>query len=180
MDPEIQAMSDCYLALQNLDNDSRGRVIGWLASKFNINQTLGNLSVKGAQKDEGLPFHDQGQDRTTPPGSTSETNITDFENVADIFAKANPKTDADKVLVVATFLQLKNSLQDFASFDVQKELKHLGHGVTNITTSMGILEGKKPKLIIQTRKEGKSRQAKKKYKVTQEGIKTVKEFLNNQ
>jgi len=177
MEPEIQAMSECYQALQNLDNEARNRVLNWLAGKYNLSSPTNAPVIKGSENFDASPFSTTNSDKSTSGSGPIEVSIKEYESVGDIFAKANPKTDAEKVLVVATFLQLKNELQDFVSYDVQKELKHLGHGVTNITSYLGSLESRKPKLIIQTRKEGKSRQAKKKYKVTLEGINVVKELL---
>jgi DNA-binding PadR family transcriptional regulator len=61
---------------------------------------------------------------------------------------------------------------------VNTELKQLGHGVSNITRAFDALKSQKPALIMQTRKEGTSKQARKKYKVTTEGKKAVERMLS--
>jgi len=47
-------------------------------------------------------------------------------------------------------------------------LKHLGHGFGNITRAFENLKAMKPALIVQTRRDGSSPQARKKFKVTSE------------
>ena len=46
------------------------------------------------------------------------------------------------------------------------------------TDAINQLIKRKPQLRIQTKKEGKTKQARKKYKVTAEGIKAVQKLLN--
>lgn len=175
MDLEIKAMSDCYESLSGLDDASKTRVIQWLISKYDL-AAIAKPIAKSVQE-ETIHILPEPTDEGGTTTHRQSVAIADFAEVADIFTKAQPKTDADKVLVVAAFLQIKGGLTDFVSFDVQKELKHLGHGVSNITSSIGQLESKKPKLVVQTRKDGKSKQAKKRYKVTHEGLNAVKEMI---
>ncbi len=106
-------------------------------------------------------------------------DIMSFESVADIFGKANPESDADKVLIVGAYLQGKNPTGELTGRQINKELKNLGHGVGNITNAITSLMERKPKLMIQTRKEGKSRQAQKKYRVTTEGLTAAKKLITS-
>ena len=52
-------------------------------------------------------------------------------------------------------------------------LKNLGHGVGNITRAFDTLRASKPALTVQTRKEGSSKQARKKFRVTTEGHRRI-------
>ncbi|MEO7047554.1 MAG: hypothetical protein ABI091_19805 [Ferruginibacter sp.] len=97
--------------------------------------------------------------------------INSYETIANCFSDANPNNDWEKALFVATYLQLKNSLSDFTSFDINKELKNLGHPSGNITNAFSASIEKRPQLILQLRKDGSPKQAQKKYKVSAEGIK---------
>ena len=54
----------------------------------------------------------------------------------------------------------------------------MGHRVTNITVAINSLMNRKPQLMIQTRKEGTSQQAHKKYKVSAEGLNAVKKMIS--
>lgn len=163
-DPEIKVMNDAYQALNSLDDDeARLRVIQWIIRRFSLSNVMG--SILG---------HELGGEGETPP---DDFEITSFDTVADIFARANPTKDKDKALIVAAFLQEKYEKEDLTGSEINKELKHLGHGLKNVTDAINQLIAKKPKLMIQTRKEGSTQQARKKYKVTMEGIKEAKALL---
>jgi hypothetical protein len=61
---------------------------------------------------------------------------------------------------------------------VNKELKLLGEGVPNITMAVDALRSQKPALAVQLQKSGKTRQARKTYKLTVAGIKEVERMIN--
>ena len=164
MEPELRAMITVYEALQGLDNDAKVRVIGWVLSKFQLKTSEGFLPVDG-------------QDSGGPPGAQKK-GLVDFGSVADIFAVANPKNTADKAIVVAAYLQISKGGADISGREINKELTQMGHGVQNITRAVEPLIRKKPQLLIQTRKEGKTKQAQKKYRVTNEGFAFVKSLVN--
>lgn len=157
-DPELKAMSDAYLALKNLDDNAKARIIVWLQKKFNLK----NESVSNPKKNitDG-PFE-----------------LESFESIADLFAKASPQTNPEKILVVATYRQVVEGKKELTSRMINDELKHLGHGNPWITGTIDVLIKKKPALMIQIRKSGKTQQAQKKFRVTNEGIKAVQEMLS--
>ncbi len=161
LDPEVKAMGEVFDTLKELDDEAKSRVIEWTVNKFSL-EGHKSLSQKDSERENG-----------------NDSDLLSYETVSDVFAKAITKTQQDKVLLAAAFLQVKNGLSELTGAEINKELRHLGHGVTNITDVTSQLSTKKPQLIIQTRKEGKSRQAKKKYKVTGEGLKAAKALLNS-
>ena len=67
---------------------------------------------------------------------------------------------------------------DFDSFRLNKELQHLGHQLPNVTYALTELGKRKPALAMQVRKSGKSAQARKRYRLTDAGIKSVEEMMN--
>lgn len=162
-DPELKAMNSVYGALKNLDEGARMRVVNWLISKLSINRP--KVATAGATT----------QIRTE---DNSISGITAFASIADLFGKAGFKTESDKVLLVAAYLQSKENKEELTSREINKELNHLGHGVSNITAAINILINRKPSLMIQTRKQGKSQQAQKKYKVTSEGLKAAEAMIS--
>lgn len=164
-EPELKAMKAVYDALSELDEDAKKRVIDWVIGKF----ALGRSKQKA----------DRGAIGIQPISGTGETNLASFSSVADLFAMTNPKSEADKVLVVASYLQEAKNLSELTGREVNKELTHLGHGVKNITAAINTLMNKKPKLMIQTRKEGKTKQAQKKYKVTTEGLAAAQKMIGS-
>ena len=159
LDPELKAMNNVYEALKGLDEDARSRVVGWLIGKFSINRPKTTLTMN--------PL--------SPPVIT-ENNvgiIASFTSVAELFGKTTLKTEADKVLLAAAYLQSKENGKDLTSREINKELNRLGHRVSNITVAISNLIHRKPSLMIQTDKKGNSQQGQKKYRVTSEGIKAA-------
>jgi len=95
-----------------------------------------------------------------------------------LYEAANPRTEPQKVLVAGYWFQKLRGQSDVDGQQINTELKQLGHGVTNITRTLGSLINKKPQLVIQTHKSGKTKQARKKYRLTAEGIRAVEQMLN--
>jgi hypothetical protein len=79
--------------------------------------------------------------------------------------------------VVGYWFQVHQGMKDFDSQRVNAELKNMGHGVGNITDAFTTLIDGKPQYVIQTRKSGTSRQARKLYRVTNEGSNRVRDLL---
>ncbi|NJL15640.1 MAG: hypothetical protein HC913_23330 [Microscillaceae bacterium] len=82
-------------------------------------------------------------------------------------------------MLVAAYLQEKKNQGEITSAAINKELKNVGQGIANVTTSMKQLEKRQPAMIIQTAKEGSTQQARKKFKVTTEGISHVQDMISN-
>lgn len=162
-DPELKAMGAVYEALCGLEDGAKARVLEWATKRF-------SLAKPTAPRERGSGEHG-GQD-------SSQKELGGFSSVAEVFGAASPETTADKALVVAAFLHESNGGKEIAAREVNSELKHLGHGVKNITHAVRPLIEGRPQLLIQTRKEGKTRQAQKKYRVTNEGLARVKAMLS--
>ena len=58
--------------------------------------------------------------------------------------------------------------------EVNTLLKSQGYPIGNITRAIEALRSASPSLILQLEKSGKSRQARKKLKLTEEGIRSVR------
>lgn len=100
------------------------------------------------------------------------------QSSADLFEQAQPQGEMARVLTIAYFVQILSGQPDWDSLTVNNELKHLGYGVSNITKVLDRLIGKKPQLVIQTRKSGSTRQARKRYKLTREGARFVERRIS--
>jgi len=162
---ELTAMTEIAKALQPLDSDAVRRVLMWAADRFNATVAINTPEV-AVESNTGSVENNE--------------NNTSFEDVADIFAAASPLNDPQKALLVAFWFQNINGQADFESATVNKELKHLGHGVSNITAALSSLMSRKPQLVIQTKKSGSSQQARKRYKLTNEGIKQVERMIRGE
>lgn len=172
-DPEIDAMSAVASALSSLDEETRGRVVRWAAERYRV--TLGGPAGGG-----------RGSRGVTSNGG-NDTEVTDeevagegpaYEHFAELFAKAEPKTDADKALVSAYWTQVHEGQVTWQSQTLNTQLKHLGHAISNITDALSKNMSKKPQRIIQIQKSGNSKQGRKTYKVTQEGLVYVQGMLS--
>jgi hypothetical protein len=163
IDPELRAMITVYEALKDLDDEAKARVIEWVSGKFELVYAK-RLPPEGDMGPQAVEYE--------------ERSLLDYASVAEAFAVANPKNTADKALVVAAYLQASKGGVDVSGREINKELTQIGHRVHNITRAVEPLIRKDPQCLIQTRKEGKTRQAQKKYRVTNEGFAFVKRLIN--
>ncbi len=157
---EIEAIQTVAKALADLDDAAVKRVLRWAADRFGASDVVEEPAEGG---------NDLGSGSSVEPSS--------FEDVADLFSAADPGSDAERALVVGYWLQYVNGVPEFDSQTANRELKHLGHGVSNITAALTNLKGRKPQLVIQTRKSGTTKQARKKYKLTNAGKHAVEEMI---
>lgn len=156
---ELKAMAKIEAALKELDDDERGRVMQWAAARFKV---AGKARVDDARGD------DSGADGNS---------LGKYDDLASFYDAASPADDGGKALVGAYWMQFKEGVSDVDAMTVNTRLKHLGHGVGNITRAFEALKAERPSLIVQTRKEGSTKQARKKFKVTNEGKKRVEGML---
>jgi hypothetical protein len=106
--------------------------------------------------------------------------LPSFSSVADAFSAAGPpESPSERALVVAAFLQSTGELEAFTGQWINTMLKDLGHGVSNITAVLESLIQRKPQWVIQLKKSGSSRQARKTYKVTAAGFQRVDELISS-
>ena len=175
-DPEIDAMSALATALAGLEEGARGRVLRWAAERYGVslNVSTGGRHGGGAAGDYG----GRAGAEVTDEEIAEEAPV--YEHFADLFAKAQPKTDPDKALVAAYWLQAIQGQNTWQSAALQKELKNLGHAVANITESLSRNMEKKPQRIVQLQKSGSAKQARKTYKVTHEGLVYVQGMLRGE
>jgi hypothetical protein len=159
---EFEAIQAIYEALEPLDEPGRQRVINYIISLFKTSAVTepGEMAAEGA-----------GTDR--PKGG----QILNFHSLAELYDAANPVTNAEKALVAGVWLQECLGNDSFSSQSVNTELKHLGHGIANITAALDQLKYARPAQVIQLRKSGASQQARKTYKVTMGGVRGVKAMI---
>jgi hypothetical protein len=156
-DPEIKALAAMTEALAELSEEQRRNVLLYINSRYGV--SVKPPRAPGAEADSQAPA------------------THGYANLGDFFDAVNPQTEADRVLAVAYWVQAVEGMEDFESFPVNKQLKNLGHPVSNITRAIDSMIAQTPRLIIQTAKTGTAKQARKRYKVTREGLKRVQQML---
>ncbi len=154
-DVELETMTEISRLLGEVDDATAGRVVRWLADRH------------------GVMTRSQ---RTTPNGAGPDGDAVGAD-LAGVYEAANPSTTSERVMVVAYWFQVVQGETDVDSQKINSELKQLGHGVKNITRAFSELIGVRPQLVIQVRKAGSTRQARKRYRLTTEGVKRVKTLL---
>lgn len=160
LDPETRAIGEIATVVNGLEEDQRGRVIRYIVDRFKIS----GAPSAPKRPDTGGPATAQGDQRS-------------FEDFATLFDACGPNTDSLRALVGAYWVQVCQGNQGFDGQSVNKELKHLGHGISNITSALNPLIAQKPAYVLQLRKSGTAKQARKLYKVTEAGIKKVKTMI---
>lgn len=150
IDQEIKTMTTVAKALYELsDNESRGRVIRWIAEKFDV--TLSSSRTELQKTEEKVVEHE------------------DYAEFVDLFDAVDPKTDIESALTGAYWYQIIKRNNSWQSYVINNMLKDTGHGISNITSSLDDAQSRKPSLVRQIAKSGKSKQSRKTYKLTTAG-----------
>ena len=127
-DPEIEAMSTCTKVLEELDNESKKRVIDYVISRFNLSEKVKNTSVEM----EGVPHFQENKNdkknkrkkrsnRSTVKSSKSlqsynllnDLNLypTEKESLKDFFEKYTSKSFFDKNLIYVYYMERVAGIQ---------------------------------------------------------------------
>lgn len=166
MDKELQAMVDLSKAMAlfgDEDGPAVQRVLTWFNSKF------GYAGAKGVRTGAAAPAG-AGPSEVGGAGRT-------FATAADLYDAVAPELEYEKALTIGYWFQVCNGQETFTGQDVNGTLKHMGHGIGNITDAFNSVKDRKPALVMQTQKSGTSKQARKMYKLTTAGIRWVENRL---
>lgn len=162
---EIEAMGSIDKALGALEPDEQKRVLRWAVDKF----AAGEVKLASGRSAAGSGNGDEEN------GGSGE-----YARISDLMDAASPTTTADHVLVASYWFQVVQGQEDFTSQAVNGELKDLGQESKNITDSFNTLMKRKPPAVRQVQKTGSTRQARKKYRLTEPGIRTVQRMLRGE
>ncbi len=157
-DTELVVMAEIKRLLSTVEPAAAGRVARWVADRYGVHPT-GRAFIASGGSDSGSG------------GGNGPADL------ATIYEAANPTKTSERVMVVTYWFQVVQGQTDVDSQRVNTELKQLGHGLKNITSAFSELIRERPQLVLQVRKGGSTRQARKRYRLTAEGIKTVKALL---
>ena len=162
-DPELTAMGAVLNALDHLEPDVQARVIGWAAQRYGVR-------VSGSKQAAGrVATGEHGEEDEAQPQFRHFTDALD--------AAPSATTEADRALVGGYWFQVIQGKETFTSFEVNNELKNAGHGSKNITDAFTTLQQRKPAHVRQVAKAGRTRQARKTYKLTVAGVRAVEAMI---
>jgi hypothetical protein len=170
---EFEAIKTVHGALEPLEPEARRRVLGYIASLLEIETTKATPSFK---KGDEQPVEEE--EEAAPEAAKGAKGAKVYGSFAELYAAANPGSNGEKALVAGYWLQVCGGAENFTAAAAQKELTHLGHGVSNITDAIDSMKGQKPQLILQLKKSGTSKQARKLYKVSFEGVNRVRALIS--
>lgn len=168
---ELEAMKTVAEALAPLDAEATGRVVRWAAERF------GKVSLPrlgGHQDIRPLPT---GAETGAVGGAVASSM---FEHLADLYGAVSPSTDAARALVAGYWFQYIEGKAEFGAQTINAALKDLGHRVSNITNAFAALKAQKPQLVVQLKKSGTSKQARKTYKLTAAGKNAVEAMISSE
>ncbi len=158
-DREVKAMQAVVEALEAVeDAEARSRVIKWTAERFGV-----------ALAQKGVP------ESGIEGGQVAQ--VLEYATFAELHSAASPGTESEHALVGGYWRQIVQTQTEFAAQEVNDDLKNLGHAIGNITVAFNYLRAKKPALVLQLQKSGTSKQARKKYKLTQAGVTEVERMI---
>lgn len=158
-DREIEAMAAISAAMKDLEAETAARVLRWANDRWRVKppELLRNTVSQGAP--------------STGP------DLIQFQEFHDLFDAAKPETSVENALVAAYWFQVCQKHADLESQQMNSALKNLGHPSTNITRDLDGLINRSPRLLMQVRKDGTTRQARRRYKLTTEGVRSVERML---
>src|SRR5574341_356078 len=161
-DKEITAMSAIAEALDGFADqpETRERILRWACARYSV-----------ALFD--TPRKERVADRKDEAKTESRGQAKSFDTFADLYHAADPGTDIDRALVAGYWFGQGETRAEFTGFDANKGLKNLGHPLGNIADSLQSLIERRPAYVMQTAKAGTSKQARKRYKLTEAGVAAV-------
>lgn len=168
---EVQAMGKLAEAVAGLDDDARARVLRWAADRYGVAVS----SARG--KSGGASGSGTGSESADNGGTNGSGGSQRFPDIAELYAAAAPEMDTDKALVAAYWFQFGEGRPEFNSQEINTALKNLGHPIKSITSAFDNLKARKPAPVMQLRKSGTTKQARKTYKLTVAGKQAVEMMI---
>jgi hypothetical protein len=162
---ELQLMQTIYEGLEKHTPEVRHRILTWVLDRLDtpLAPRLKKHSQEPAQ-------HDLAE-------RTPESNVP-YATFAELYDAAGPTTGGQMALVGGYWFQVCQRQEDFVAADVNNQLKDAGAKVANITVAFNGLIETTPRLALQVKKSGTSKQARKRYKLTTAGIREVERMIS--
>src|SRR5690349_8467163 len=134
-------------AVAELDGDAIGRVLRWAADRYKVLGVAAKPSTAAGAADAG--------------GNGNGNGVRQFSDLAELWSVVSPESEADKALVAGYWFQFGEGRTEFGAQEINSALKNLGDGIKNITTAFDTLKARKPAPVMQLKKSGTTKQARK-------------------
>jgi hypothetical protein len=198
-DEEINALSNVYESLKGLNNRQVKRIIDWVTSKFNLDkpEAIRAVTPEAAVSPQPVPqepaeaFVEPVRKRrgrkpgkampgveVSQPVVSGIKGFMKYDALEEIFSASTVKRIGQKILLTAAYLQEKENFKELSSYDVSSRLKKIGKDIKNASVAINGLMSKKPPLLIQTGTLGVGLKSRRIFRVTEEGLKVAKTYIN--
>ncbi|MGN6189622.1 MAG: hypothetical protein ACTHOE_12055 [Conexibacter sp.] len=150
-------MAAVTAAMAGLDEAAATRVLRWATDRFAAPELL--VPAAGS---------------TLPDQQAAERS---FESIFVLFEAAEVNSDADRAILAGYWFQVLDGAPSFGGGQVNDALRQMGVGIGNIAQLLNRLIARKPALVQQVSKSGRSAQARKQYRLTTAGITAARDLL---
>ncbi len=172
-DKEILAISKVNAALKDLSEEERYRVIQWVANKYVQNTTP--IKLAGPTIANPAP----GVIEATANINGTDTQI--YDNFAELLEATGAEAPADLLVVAGYWLQIVKGAAQWTTREANNTLKPTGLGIDRMDNLLPKVLGEKPKRLIQVAKNKSAvGQGHRQLKITDIGIKWVKDRLGGE
>ncbi len=162
---ELELMRSIYQDLQPLSDAGRRHVLTWVAEAHGVPGLGANATTERRPADQDVADGGDGV------GSTR------FKAFADLYDAAGATTNAQRALIAGYWLQQCQGQDGFVAMDANNLLKNAGANLANITMAFDGLINTNPRQVLQLRKNGKTAQGRKQYKLTLAGARAVERMI---
>jgi hypothetical protein len=206
-DNEINALSNVYEALKGLNHAQIKRILEWITGKFDLEKHPGLKSVeteaasppapgplpvtlfvetaapseepvkkrRGRRPAKVKPVEEKPGPQ--PAASPVITGLIKYDNFEELLLFSTAKTNTARILLAAAYLQENKNFKEFGSYDISVLFKEIGEEVNQPSASLNNLMSKKPPLLFQTGTQGPGLKARRKFRVTEEGLRIARNYV---
>ena len=152
--------------LFRLPVDARSRAFDYVIRLLNENSGLAETSESSSVNENPL---------------SEQYDGNEFSGTFEKFIEQiDPQSDSDTALATAYWIQVKENAENFTASEINRHLIHLGRRIGNVTNALGSFQKNRPYYVIQVRKKGTTKQARKIYKVTAAGISAIDNMIKRE
>jgi hypothetical protein len=206
-DNEINALSEVYEALKVLNNAQVKRILAWVSSKFDLEKqpylkavereaapspgpgplpgvtavetsaTAGEPVKKRRGRRPGKVKPVEEKPEPQPTEAPEKTGFIKYDNFEDLLLFSTAHNNTAKILLAAAYLQEKENLKEFSSYDISHLFKSIGEEVSQSSAVLSSLLGKNPPLLVQTGTQGTGEKSRRNFRVTEEGLRIARNYI---
>jgi hypothetical protein len=206
-DSEINSLNNVYETLKGLDNEQIKRILVWVEDKFDLDKHPDLRAVerdlvptpgpgllpdtppveaaepavvpvkkrRGRRPSKAKPVIEKPEPQ--PAAAPGITGFIKYDNFEELLLFSTAYNNTAKILLAAAYLQEKKNLKEFGSYDISTLFKEIGEEVSQPSTALNNLMSKDPSLLMQTGPQGPGVKSRRKFRVTEEGLRIARNYI---